>query len=163
MRFAHTCEDAVVADYIRWLREHIGHAPVQLNFVAACVVADDQVLLQRRADDGTWGFPGGAIELGESAEQALLREVAEETGLRIRISGMLGVYTKYWHTYPNGDKAQPITIFFRCARIGGTLSADDSESLELGLFPLNGAPPLINRQHEDAWADLRAGRKNVFR
>ena len=152
-----------MVDYIRWLREHVGHAPVQLNFVAGCVVTGDQVLLQRRADDGTWGFPGGAIELGESAERALVREIAEETGLQIRVRGVLGVYTEYWHVYPNGDVAQPITIFFRCTPIGGMLSTADSETLDLRLFSLNEHPSLMNCQHEDAWADLRAGRQGIVR
>ncbi|WP_431962208.1 NUDIX domain-containing protein [Nocardia sp. bgisy134] len=69
-----------MADYIRWLRERVGHDHIQLAYAAACVVADGRVLMQRRSDDGQWGLPGGAIELGESAASAVVREVAEETG-----------------------------------------------------------------------------------
>lgn len=152
-----------MADYIRWLRDRVGHAPVQLNFVAACIVDDSQVLLQHRADDGSWGFPGGAIELGESAEQALIREVEEEIGLRVSVDAILGVYTKYSHTYPNGDVAQPIATFFRCTRLCGQLAAADHETLDVRMFPLDNPPVLMNAQHEDAWADLAAGRQAVFR
>ncbi|ATW46655.1 NUDIX domain-containing protein [Streptomyces peucetius] len=152
-----------MSDYIGWLRGHVGTAPIQLNFAAACVVVDDRVLLQRRSDDGAWGFPGGAIELGESAEEAAVREAAEETGLQVRVDGLLGVYTKYRHTYPNGDAAQPFTVFFYCSAVGRRSHAVDSETLELRYFPFTEVPQMTNLQHQDALSDLRLGRRGVFR
>lgn len=150
-------------DYIRWLRQQVGHQPVQFNFAAGCIVNDGEVLLQRRSDDDRWGFPGGAIELGESADEALVREITEETGLRVRVTALLGIYSKYRHVYPNGDIAQPITTFFLCTPIGGELHAGDGESVDLRYFPLAGCPPLMNNQHDDALDDLRADRRGVFR
>ncbi|MDT3398563.1 NUDIX domain-containing protein [Streptomyces sp. B1866] len=161
-----------MSDYISWLRSHVGPAPIQLVFAAVCVVDEDRVLLQRRGDDGAWGFPGGAVELGESAEEAAVREVGEETGLDVRVTELLGIYTKYWHTYPNGDRAQPITAFFRGTPIGGSLHETDdragappgAETLEVRYFHLDAPPqPLTNQQHADALADLRAGRSAVHR
>jgi mutator protein MutT len=149
--------------YIRWLRDRVGTAPIQLNFAVACIRRGDEVLLQRRGDDGSWGFPGGAIELGESAEEAALREAREETGLAVRVEELLGVYTKYRHEYPNGDVVQPISIFFRCAVVGGEIHADLDETLELRYFPVASPPPLVNAQHQDAIADLRGNRVGVFR
>lgn len=158
----------MTSDYVSWLRAQVGHAPIQLNFAAGCVVTGEGVLLQRRGDDGAWGFPGGAIELGESAGEAAVREVAEETGLRVAVDAMLGVYTKYRHRYPNGDVVQPITVFFRCSVVGrqpGGQNAESRqpESLELRYFPLSHVPRLMNRQHQDALSDLRLGRHGVFR
>jgi ADP-ribose pyrophosphatase YjhB (NUDIX family) len=150
-------------DYIRWLRQRVGPEPVQLNFAAACVLQDGEVLLQRRSDDGKWGLPGGAMELGESAEEAALREVAEETGLQIRVDALLGVYTKYRHVYPNGDVAQPVTVFFRCSPVGGELRSTDNETKDVKYFSLSSIPPLMSRQHDDAINDLRANRYGVFR
>lgn len=150
-------------DYIRWLRGQVGSAPVQLNFAAGCVCAGERVLLQRRADLTAWGFPGGAMELGESAEQAAVREIGEETGLVVRVDSLLGVYTRYRQHYPNGDVAQPITVFFRCTPIGGHLRTDDPETLDLRYFPLTDTPPLFSPQHRDALSDLAAGRSAVFR
>lgn len=51
-------------DYIRWIREKVGHEKIMLNFVSGCL-RDKQgkLLLQKRADKNLWGFPGGAIEL----------------------------------------------------------------------------------------------------
>jgi 8-oxo-dGTP pyrophosphatase MutT (NUDIX family) len=151
-------------DYIRWLRQRVGPEPVLLNFSAACVVDDGAVLLQRRSDDGLWGLPGGAIELGESAAEAAKREVKEETGLDVHIEDLLGIYTKYEHTYPNGDRAQPITVFFRCTPITSQPpAATDEETIEVAYHPLDALPPLTNQQHRDALADLSAGRSGVYR
>lgn len=85
-------------DYIRWIRGQVGHQRIFLNF-AICAVFDDagRVLLQRRGDrePAPWGFPGGAVELGESVEEAAVREVHEETGLTVAVSDLIGVYSKY--------------------------------------------------------------------
>ncbi|MFE2684507.1 NUDIX hydrolase [Streptomyces mirabilis] len=152
-----------MSNYIGWIRSRVGNSPIQLNFAASCVVTDAGVLLQRRGDDGLWGFPGGAIELGESAAEAAVRETEEETGLHVRVDSLLGVYTKYQHSYPNGDVVQPITMFFRCSVVGGQLADPDGETLELRHFPLSQVPPLTNPQHQDALSDLTLGRHGVFR
>ncbi|MDO0950270.1 NUDIX domain-containing protein [Mammaliicoccus sciuri] len=71
-------------DYISSLRDKVGHAPVIL--VGALVLIfnkDKQVLLQLRSDNESWGLPGGTMELGESFEEAAIREVYEETNLEI--------------------------------------------------------------------------------
>ncbi|MCP2280355.1 NUDIX domain-containing protein [Nocardia amikacinitolerans] len=149
-------------DYIRWLRARVGHDHIQLAYAAACVVTDGRVLMHRRSDDGQWGLPGGAIELGESGAAAVVREVAEETGVRVEIEALQGVYTAYRHVYPNGDVVQPITVFFRCAPVGGRLGGD-AESLEVRYFDLDATPELTNPVYLDALDDLRAGRLGVYR
>ncbi len=51
--------------YVQWLRQFIGHDKIFLNGTAALIRNDQgRVLLQRRSDNGLWGFPGGAQELG---------------------------------------------------------------------------------------------------
>ena len=64
-----------------------------------------QVLLVRRADDGYWELPGGRIEVGESASAAVVREVAEEAGVTIKVTGLSGLYSDPGHVlaYPHGD------------------------------------------------------------
>lgn len=151
-------------DYIRWIRERAGHERIFLNFAAA-IVTDEQgrVLLQQRGDVDGWGFPGGGMELGESAEETVIREVREETGLEVRVEQLIGVYTKYLDSYPNGDQAQTIGIFFVCSVIGGTLRADGDETLDLRYFAPAEAPPLFNQQARDALADWLAGRSGAYR
>ena len=151
-------------DYIGWLRSHVGPAEIQLNFAAACVTSPaGQVLLQQRTDSEGWGLPGGAIELGESADDAVLREVREETGLDVTIDHLVGVYTRYRQEYPNGDVAQPITIVFSCHSVDLSLTPDPQESLRLEWVDLHDLPPLWSPLHTDALADFQASHKGVFR
>ena len=103
------------------------------------------------------------MELGESAPAAAVREVREETGLEVEPEGLIGVYTDYYDEYPGGDKAQTILFFFALKVVGGTLSEGDSETLELKWFAPEHIPPLVNRQHEDAWRDARENRQGVVR
>ncbi|TDD10868.1 NUDIX domain-containing protein [Nonomuraea deserti] len=55
--------------------------------------AGGRILLMRRAEDATWGVPGGGLEPGESWSEAALRECREETGWEARIDGLLGIST----------------------------------------------------------------------
>lgn len=84
-------------DYIRWIRSKVGREKIFIN-CAGGWVEDEQgrVLLQKRSPTGeVWGFPGGVMELGESAETAAIREIREETGLEVEVTALLGVYTNY--------------------------------------------------------------------
>jgi len=56
-----------------------------------------EILLVRRIDDGNWELPGGRIEVGESAAQAVIREVTEESGIVIDLTGLAGVYSDPTH------------------------------------------------------------------
>lgn len=151
-------------NYIRWIRNLVGHEKIFLNFAIAIIVNEKgEILFQRRGDVNMWGLPGGALELGESAEEALLREIKEETGLEIRIERPLGVYTKYFSEYPNGDRAQTIGFIFVCRSSGGLLKGDGTESLELKYFSPEEIPALYFKQHEDAINDYRTGKSGIFR
>lgn len=152
-------------NYIPWIREKIGHDRIFLN-VAGIVVFDDtgKVLLQKRSNsEDLWGFPGGVMELGESAAETAIREVREETGLDVKIDSLLGVYTKYFHQYRNGDQAQPIAIAFTGSIVGGELFIDRKETFDLKFFHLDEVPELFNSQHNDMLDDIRNHRMGVYR
>ena len=55
-------------------------------------------------------FPGGAIEIGETPEIAAIREINEETGLDVKVSCLISIYTDCDMEYPNGDMAHSICI-----------------------------------------------------
>ncbi|EEL88276.1 MutT/nudix [Bacillus cereus AH1272] len=153
-----------MANYIKELREKVGHDYVILNFAGGCVFNElGEVLLQKRGDFNAWGFPGGAMEIGESAAETAIREIKEETGYDVEIDELIGVYTKYFQKYPNGDQAQAIVIFFKFSIVGGNKKIDGDETLDLKFFPLDKMPPLFNKQHEDCLQDLLEKRVGVFR
>jgi 8-oxo-dGTP pyrophosphatase MutT (NUDIX family) len=77
--------------------------------VNVVVVNDDgDILLIRRTDNDNWALPGGAIDLGESATQAAVRETQEETGITPEITGLVGIYTDPHHVihYTSNDEVR---------------------------------------------------------
>lgn len=151
-------------DYIRWLRSKVGHEKIILVFAGGCVFdSGGKVLLQCRGDSKKWGFPGGAIEIGETPEMATVREVKEETGLDVKVSGLIGIYTDCDMEYPNGDQAHSICIVYDLETIGGQLKCDDLETADLKFFDLDEMPVLFCRQHEELKRDLQKRRRETKR
>ncbi len=103
------------------------------------------------------------MEIGESAAETAIREIKEETGYDVEINELIGVYTKYFQSYPNGDKAQSIVIVFSCSIVGGEKRTDGDETLDLQFFPLDKMPPLFCKQHEDCLQDVLEKRVGVYR
>jgi ADP-ribose pyrophosphatase YjhB (NUDIX family) len=94
-----------------------------------------KVLLTRRTDNGRWCLPGGAMEPGESAEEGCVREVWEETGLEVRITRLIGVYSNPHRitTYSDGNRWQVISLSFAAEIISGEPGLSN-ETTEIGFF-----------------------------
>ncbi|MFI5316258.1 MAG: NUDIX domain-containing protein [Myxococcota bacterium] len=122
-----------MSTYVRRLRERVGHELLLLPAVTGLVFdASGAVLLVKQADTGEWAAPGGAIEPDEEPHDAVVREVFEETGLRVEPIALRGVFggPDLRVRYPNGDETAYVTAIFECAVRGGALRADRDEVLE---------------------------------
>lgn len=149
-------------DYISWIRSKVGHEKIILVFAGGCIFdTDGRVLLQRRGDSKKWGFPGGAIEICETPEMAAVREVKEETGLDVKVSGLIGIYTDCDMEYPNGDRAHSICIVYELEATGGQLKRDGLETVDLQYFDLDEMPELFCKQHEETKRDLQKRRNEA--
>ncbi|MCW2569930.1 MAG: hydrolase [Mycobacterium sp.] len=104
---------------------------------ASAIVVDDlgRLLLHRRRDNDKWALPGGAMELGESLRECVVREVREETGFDVDVVGIVGTYSDPRHVfaYDDGEVRQEFSICFLCTIRGGTLEASE-ESHEVRFF-----------------------------
>jgi 8-oxo-dGTP pyrophosphatase MutT (NUDIX family) len=135
-----------MSDYVARLRACVGNDLLILAAAAACIRDEQGRILLVHRSDGLWSVPGGGLDPGERLDQAVVREVREETGLEVEPLALIGVYSDpaYAFTYPNGDLVQPITAFFECRVVGGTLQPDLDEILEGRYFgPEDELPPLM--------------------
>ena len=97
----------------------------------------EKVLLTQRADNGRWCLPGGGMDSGESVAQACEREVWEETGLKVRATRLIGIYSNpdQLVIYPDGNKAFFVVLSFEAEIISGELGLSD-ETTAFGYFSL---------------------------
>jgi len=98
--------------------------------VGVIPVLDGKIALVRRAMNpryGAWVFPGGYVDMGECVEDAALREVWEETGLRVRLERLLGVYSR------QGEEV--VLVVYAGQVVGGTLTAGDEQSEAVWFSP----------------------------
>jgi 8-oxo-dGTP pyrophosphatase MutT (NUDIX family) len=93
--------------------------------VYALIPADGQIVLVTTRSTGRYGLPGGAVELGERRETALIREVREETGLEVTIDCLLHVEETFFYYEPSRQAFHQFSFFYRCTPQTRTLCADD--------------------------------------
>ena len=134
--------------YITDLRRRVGHETIIMP--CACVIIEDgqgKILLQKRADDGKWGYHGGAVERDESVEDALRREVREELNLELDEIRLFGVYSgpDYHHVYPNGDETSCIDIVYVCGKYHGEMKLQKEEVAEAAWFGRDTLPDNLSR------------------
>ncbi|MFC0218597.1 8-oxo-dGTP diphosphatase [Pseudochelatococcus lubricantis] len=107
-------------------------APRKLLLVVACALidADGRVLIAQRPEGkalaGLWEFPGGKLEPGESPEETLIRELAEELGIVVK-EACLAPLTFASHTYENFHLLMPLYV---CRRWEGTASSREGQALK---------------------------------
>jgi len=119
---------------VRQEYDHDPNAPAPNSLVVAtsAVVLDEQgrVLMQQRADSGNWALPGGAMELDESLVDSVIREVSEETGYKIEVTGLVGTYTDPHQiiAYSDGEVRRQFNICYTARITGGQLSISDEST-----------------------------------
>ena len=106
--------------------------------IAATAVVErgGRVLLIQRGNHpgyGQWSMPGGYVDRGEVVEEAAAREVWEETGLRVEINELIGLFSERGHPV--------IVAAFAAREAGGELAAGE-EALDIGFFSLDALPEL---------------------
>ena len=129
--------------YIQEIRKYVGHSPIMVT-AAMCIIYDKEkgILLEKRTDNGMWCVPGGALELGETLEEALKREVKEETSLDIFNPKLFDVKAGVHMVYPNNDEVYYTDVVYEINEYEGELKPDE-ESKELVWVPIDKLPDNI--------------------
>jgi 8-oxo-dGTP pyrophosphatase MutT (NUDIX family) len=142
---------------MRGLRRLVGTQRILVPAVAA-ILRDEagRILLMRKAEDGTWSLPAGAIDPGETPREAVVRETAEETGLRVEPVRLVDVVggADYRITYPGGDEVEFTVCVFEGRVIGGHLHAADGEAAALEWVEPERVPDLLLHPYP-AWLFAR--------
>jgi len=135
-----------MADYMRELRKLVGSRPLVLCG-AGVLILDDQgrLLLHHRTDNDMWSIPGGAIEPGETLEEAAAREALEEVGLTCYGLMLFGIYSgpQLYYRYPNGDEVHNVSVSYLCRDFSGEITVNPVEGKAAAFFAIDELPPDI--------------------
>lgn len=140
-----------IPDFIVQMRKKIGTDPMWIPSVCAVVLRDansksawavPEVLLVKRADNGQWTPVTGIADPGEEAHDTAVREVLEETGVRVEPAAILGVGSVGPVTHGNGDVASYMSVQIRCEAVDPQAEpvVGDDESVDVGWFPISQMP-----------------------
>ena len=146
--------------YVEELRALLGHR--RLILCGSCVLVRDEagrLLMQERIHPvGRWSFPGGLMELGESAEDTARRELYEETALRVDRLRLIGVYSgpNSLCRAANGDEYYVVTVAYAAESFTGTARVNDRESVSLAWFLPEDIPACMSQSHRKILADYLA-------
>lgn len=117
--------------------------------VAVLIEREGRILLGRRGEGtreaGRWSFPAGFVERGERVEDAAVREVAEEVGLRIEVGSLLGLYSR---------DGEMVVLAVYAARVADGTPVADDDLVEIGWFDADSLPELAfphDREIVDRW------------
>jgi ADP-ribose pyrophosphatase YjhB (NUDIX family) len=142
--------------------------PTELRLSVSAVVerapGSREILLMRRSDNGMWGLPGGYVEPGESVSQAAAREVREETGWRVEIGRLVGVYSdpaRQVIDYGDGRRVHAVNLCFTAEPREALAPTTPHEVLDIGFFGCDALPRPFVPIHEIRIADAFAADPGV--
>ncbi|MCM4080063.1 NUDIX hydrolase [Paractinoplanes hotanensis] len=128
---------------------------------------DGAILLIRRSDNDNWALPGGGMDLGESLPETAVRETAEETGIDVEITGLVGIYTDPRHVVlytSNNEARQEFSVVFTARPIGGTPTPSEESTevrwvppAEIGALPMDRSMRMRVDQYLTAPLDIHLG------
>ena len=123
--------------YMSEMRKLVGHRTIiQCAASIICVDPEGRLLLGQRADNKSWGYSGGSVEIDEKIEDCARRELLEEMGLTAGNIEFFYVNSgpETHYIYPNGDEVSNVEIIYICHEYSGIPQCKDGEMLELRYF-----------------------------
>lgn len=146
-----------MSDYIEDLRKLTKHHPLLIPHSVVVLFNDkNEVLLEERSDDGYFDFPGGALDLKETIEDAGKRELFEETGIIADELELFKIYSGEitHYVYFNGDEIYGVDAVFICKKYHGELKAQENEVKNLIFCSLDKMPEKMSKRNKQIVKDL---------
>ncbi len=155
-RFCPLCSERLDAtDPPACPKGHFVHYDNPPTTVQAWIECEGTYLILKRNEEpfaGEWDLPGGFVEMGESPAEAVVREVAEETGLTVALTEIIGAFTSAY-----GDSGRhTIDIAYLCRVDGGDFELDRVEKSDAAWVALEEMPTLAFAGERQALEALRA-------
>lgn len=116
------------------------------------VINEGQILLTKRRDFEVWSLPGGGLDGGESVAEGAIREVLEETGLKVELTQMIGIYSRL-----QGWNDGSHTVLFAAKPLTHDLLIQPSEVVEARYFHPSEIPEVLFWGHEQRIQDALNG------
>lgn len=128
--------------YVEDLRRLVGNQPLILVRPSVAIINQYGQILLVKYQDHSWGIPGGLMELGESVEECIAREVKEEIGLELGRLQLQGVFSgkELFTKLRNGHEYYNVIINYICTQFTGEITPDGEEVLEAQFFGLSEVP-----------------------
>ncbi len=130
-------------DYCETMREMIGNSPLIIVRPSVAIVNNQGEILLNRYKGGIWGVSGGILQLNESVEECIKRNVQNDLGLTINSLQLFGVYSGpelYTKPEDGEDEYHIVAIGYLCTDYEGELSPDENQSIEAEFFKFDQLP-----------------------
>ncbi len=134
-------------NYCENMREMIGNSPLIIVRPSVAIVNHYGEILLSRYSGATWGIPGGILQLNESVEECITRNVFEEIGVKIKALKLFGVYSGKElinRVEESGDEYQTVAIGYLCTEYEGVITPDSNQGIEAKFFALDHLPDEID-------------------
>jgi ADP-ribose pyrophosphatase YjhB (NUDIX family) len=128
--------------YIEELRAAVGNYPLILVRPSVAIINKAGQVLLVKYQDHSWGIPGGLMELGETTEECIRREVKEEIGIALKSIQLFDVYSgqELFTKLKNGHEYYNVVIAYICVDFEGEIQPDGVEVLDAQFYHLNEVP-----------------------
>lgn len=134
-------------NYCENMREMIGNSLLIIVRPSVAIVNHYGEILLSRYSGATWGIPGGILQLNESVEECITRNVFEEIGVKIKALKLFGVYSGKElinRVEESGDEYQTVAIGYLCTEYEGVITPDSNQGIEAQFFALDHLPDEID-------------------
>ena len=136
------------------IREDSSESLAQFRIAVSALIFDqERILLALRRDIDWWNLPGGGMEVGETVDEAVRREVFEETHLEVAVGRLIGVYSK--------PQKQEVVLTFHCHIISG-VPTETEETRTCRYFATNNLPSNLLPKHRQRIEDALLNQPNAI-